>query len=76
MSLSKEQAANDPKTKFRKFFWLWERDILEAARRWAPWRDKAHELGFSDSKIDSPWSHVDAGRLIRYAEIPSYQEAV
>lgn len=69
MSLSKAQAELDPKLKFMRFFWLQERDILECARRWEPWRVKARELGFTDAKIDAPWTHADAGRLIRYAEI-------
>lgn len=75
MSLSKAQLEVDPKVKFRKFFWMFERDILEAARRWAPWRELAKELGFTDQKIDASWNHSDAGRLIKYGDIPSYQEA-
>ena len=69
MTLSKDQLASDPKTKFMKFFWLWERDLLECARRWPEWRAKAHELGFTDQKIDSAWTFADAGKLIRYVEV-------
>ena len=67
MTLSKEQL--DFKERFQKCFWIWERDMMEAARRWPEWRNKARELGFTDNKIDSPWVHADAGRLIKYMTI-------
>jgi hypothetical protein len=68
MSLSKQQMAQ--KDRFQKWFFLHERDLLECARRWPAWRSKAHELGFTDTKIDAPWIHADAGRQIAYMEIP------
>lgn len=60
------------KNKWMKWFHIWERDLLECARRWEPWRRKAHELGFRDEKIDALWTFPDAGRLIQYMENPFY----
>jgi hypothetical protein len=68
MSLSKDQI--EAKEKFQKWFWIWERDLLECARRYPEWRELAHELKFKDKKIDAPWTFPDAGRLIKYMEIP------
>jgi len=65
---SKEQLAN--RSKFMTHFHIWERDLLECARRWSAWRAMAHQLGFKDEKIDKPWTFQDAGRLIQYMEIP------
>lgn len=73
MSLSKTQI--EDREKFTRWFWIWERDLLECARRWAPWRVLAHTLGFTDEKIDSTWEHADAGRLIKYMEIPKKEAA-
>lgn len=73
MALSKTQIVDKERN---RWFWLWERDLLECARRWAPWRNKAHELGFTDEKIDATWEHIDAGRLIKYMENPFYREVV
>ena len=56
--------------KFRTHFHLWERDLLECARRWPGWRMTAHQLGFTDEKIDQVWEFEDAGRLVQYMEIP------
>jgi len=66
--LSKEQLAH--KNRFLTHFHIWERDLLECARRWLPWRELARELGFRDAKIDAPWTFEDAGKLIQYMEIP------
>jgi hypothetical protein len=66
--LSKQQIAY--KRRFMTHFHIWERDLLECARRWAPWRALAHELGFKDEKIDKPWEFKDAGKQIQYMEIP------
>jgi hypothetical protein len=66
--LSKQQI--EQRDKFKTHFHIWERDLLECARRWPEWRDKAHELGFIDAKIDSPWEFEDEGRLIQYMRIP------
>ena len=72
MALSKQQI-EDQKFKFRKWFWIWERDLLELARRFSEWRREAHDLGFEDSKIDAAWTFPDAGRYIRYMENPWFQ---
>jgi hypothetical protein len=52
-----------------KFRYLWERDLLELARRDSGWRAKAYQLGFTDAKIDAPWTHRDEGRRIEYSTI-------
>lgn len=65
--LSKQQIQQ--KSKFMTHLHIWERDLLECARRWPAWRASAHELGFSDENIDKPWTFPDAGRLIQYLEI-------
>ncbi len=52
---------------------VWERDLLECAKRWPAWRRKANQLGFRDEKIDSNWSYKDAGKLIQYMEIPKQE---
>lgn len=67
MSLSKEQV--EAKEKFTNFLWIWERDLLELARRYPAWQDKANELGFSDEKIIRPWPHNDEGRHVAYLRI-------
>jgi hypothetical protein len=72
VTLSREQLADDPKTKYLKWFWIWERDLLELARRHKLWREKAYELGFSDDKINKFWSFPDEGRHIRYMLNPFY----
>ena len=72
MTLSKSQIESE-KPKFRKWFWIWERDLLECARRFPYWRETAHVLGFGDEKIDAPWPHPDAGRHIKYMESPWFQ---
>ncbi len=54
-----------------KFLYIWERDLLYMAQCESGWRGRAHELGFTDKKIDAPWIHKDAGRLIEYDTIPS-----
>ena len=72
MTLSKEQIEYE-KLRFRKWFWIWERDLLECARRFSAWRIIAHELGFSDEKITAPWIHADAGRHIKYMENPYFE---
>lgn len=69
--LSKDQLAQ--KNKFTTHFHIWERDLLECARRWAPWRTLARKLGFTDKKIEAPWTFKDAGKLIQYAEINKVQ---
>jgi len=74
VSLSKAQI--EERDKFKTHLFLHERDLLEAARRWAPWRIKAHELGFQDLKIDAPWTHSDAGRQIKYMRIEEIQSHV
>jgi hypothetical protein len=66
--LSKEQLVQ--RDKFKTHFHLWERDLLECARRFPAWRSKARALGFRDEKIDGPWTFSDAGRLIQYMENP------
>lgn len=71
MTLNKAQI--EAKEKFNKWFWMWERDLLECAKRWPAWRTAAHELGFTDKKIDAEWTFQDAGRLIQYAENPWYK---
>lgn len=65
--LSKQQTAQ--KGKFMTHFHIWERDLLECARRWPAWTVVAHDLGFTDQKINQPWTFADEGRLIQYAEI-------
>jgi hypothetical protein len=67
MALNKEQLEH--KNKFMTSFHIWERDLLECARRWPEWRRKANELGFKDMKIDQVWDFKDAGRLIQYMRI-------
>jgi hypothetical protein len=67
VTLSKEQA--EAKERFQRFLWIWERDLLEAARRWPAWHDKAIELGFSEEKIFNGWMHADEGRQIAYRRI-------
>lgn len=71
MSLSKDQQELE-KLRFKKWFWIHERDLIECARRWQPWRIVAHGLGFTDAKIDAPWTFPDEGRLIRYMENPEW----
>lgn len=56
--------------KFMTHFHLWERDLLWMASRYPAWRNKARQLGFTDQKIDQPWTFQDAGKLIQYMEIP------
>jgi hypothetical protein len=58
---------------FNTFFYIWERDLLYIAHQdigpgspYDGWRWKAHELGFTDAKIDAPWTHKDEGRRIAY----------
>jgi hypothetical protein len=53
---------------------LWERDLLECARRWPDkWHDVAICSGFTPEKIAEPWPHKDAGRLI---ELPTFKVIV
>ena len=72
MTLSKEQIEYE-KLRFKKWFWIWERDLLECARRFLVWRIIANELGFSDEKINSSWIHTDAGRHVKYMENPYFE---
>lgn len=72
MTLSKQQTETE-KYRWRKWFWIHERDLLWLARKFPNWRTKAHELGFQDAKIDTPWPHADEGRLIRYMENPGWK---
>src|SRR5579864_4487361 len=83
--LSKEQLEDDPRTRYMKWFWIWERDLLELARGHPAWREKAHELGFTDEAIDrirdesAPgwkryWPFPDEGRRLRYMLNPFYRE--
>lgn len=67
MTLSKEQA--EAKDKFTKLLWIWERDLLELARRYPAWHDKAVELGFTDERILRKWGHTDEGRQLAYLRI-------
>lgn len=73
MTLSKKQIEVD-KLKYRKWFWIYERDMLYLAKKFPAWRAKVHELGFQDRKIDSEWTHEDAGRRIKYMENPDFKE--
>lgn len=73
MTLSKTQL--EDKEKWRRWFWIHERDLLYMAQRFPNWKTTAHELGFTDSKIDAPWTFKDEGRLIRYMENPYYKSA-
>lgn len=75
MTLSKTQIEH-AKLKFRKWFWIWERDLLECARQSPAWYFMARSLGFSDAKIMTPWTHPDAGRHIQYMENPWFKETV
>lgn len=68
MTLSRTQLTD--RERFMRHLWIWERDMLELARRYPAWRDLAHELGFMDAKIDAPWTHADLGRQIKYADLP------
>jgi len=70
--LSKAQIQAE-KFRFRKWFWIWERDLLELSRRFTAWRSIAHELGFQDEKIDAVWTFTDSGRHIKYMENPYFQ---
>ena len=72
MTLSKEQL-DYQKLRYRKWFWIWERDLMWLARQFSAWRDKAHELGFNDEKIGSVWIHDDAGAQIKYMENPWFE---
>lgn len=67
MSESKAQILH--KYRFLLHLFIRERDLLECARRYPAWRDKARELGFSDAKIDQLWPHQDAGRHMAYPQI-------
>ena len=71
MSLSKAQIENDPKRRYQLFFWIWERDLLELARRYSDWRFKAYDLGFRDETIDTLWIQPDLGRHIKWSRNPS-----
>lgn len=71
MTLSKKQLlAQSSKPTSMTHFALWERDLLECARRWPAWKEKANELGYTDEKIFSFWPHVDSGKLVFYMPIP------
>jgi hypothetical protein len=74
MTLSKAQIEID-KLRFRKWFWIWERDLLECARQFPMWLHVARGQGFTDEKIMAPWTHGDEGRHIRYMENPWFEEA-
>jgi hypothetical protein len=67
MSLSKQQL--DDQKRFLIWFFIWERDLLECAKRWTAWRQLAKAKGFNTESIDAPWLHQDAGRLIKYMRI-------
>jgi hypothetical protein len=54
---------------FNTFIYIYERDLLECARRWPGWRDKAYTMGFRDAYIDSPWQHKDEGRRLELRRI-------
>lgn len=73
MTLSKAQLEID-RLKWRKWFWIWERDLLWMAAKHPAWRPVAHRLGFIDAKIDAPWTFPDAGRHIKYMENPFFAE--
>ena len=75
MTLSKEQIEAD-KLRFRKWFWIWERDLLECARRFPAWYVAARSLGFNEDKIAVPWTHSDAGRHIKYVENPYFEDQI
>lgn len=55
---------------FMMFYYIWEKDLLELAKRDEGWRARANRLGFTDKKIDTPWPHKDEGRRIEYEAIP------
>jgi hypothetical protein len=55
-----------PWTAYRK---IWERDLLELAHENPRWRDIAILAGFTDEKIDTPWTHKDEGKLIDLPEV-------
>jgi hypothetical protein len=71
LSLQQQETA---KLKFRKWFWIWERDLVDLGNKFPAWRVKANELGFSDDVIDREWQHQDSGRQIKYMENPFYEE--
>jgi len=70
VTLSKEQIAG--KTKYLTHFWIWERDLHWLANRYDMWQIKAAELGFRVDWLLKTWTHPDAGRHIRYMEIPKF----
>lgn len=72
MTLSKAQIADDPKTKYLTHFWIWERDLHWLAERHEEWLKKAMELGYGAVWLAKHWTHPDAGKQIRYMEIPKF----
>jgi hypothetical protein len=72
MTLSKQQIEHE-KLRFQKWFWIWERDLLQMAREYPAWRDKAHSLGFQDAKIDAEWTHADEGAQLKYMQNPWFK---
>jgi hypothetical protein len=48
------------------YHYIWERDLLHMAHQYEGWRNIAHHLGFTDAKIDAPWTFKDEGRSIAY----------
>lgn len=68
MTLSKTQRAEQGMD-FSRFLYLWERDLLELARRFPGWRAIARNEGFSDEKIDAPWPHMDEGRRVKIRKV-------
>ena len=70
MTLSKEQIAD--KTRFLTHFWIWTRDLHWLAKKYPAWAALAQDLGYRTDWIEKPWPHPDAGRQIRYMEIPKF----
>ena len=54
---------------FMAYHYIWERDMLQMAKEQPGWRALANRHGFTDAKIDAPWTHPDEGRFIRYQRI-------
>jgi hypothetical protein len=71
LTLSKEQIEFN-KVRWQKWFWIWERDLHWLANQYDNWVVKANELGYRTDWITRAWPHSDAGKQIRYMEIPKF----
>jgi hypothetical protein len=53
MTLSKKQLEDNPKIKYRKWFWIWERDLLALAGDIFDWHPTDYEVNQWSSMMDA-----------------------